>query len=97
MKKIKLSIVVSVFLALLLTPIHADGRAVATRCPKCYSGVVSKRTQRSYKHDETFNCQHGKKYDLYAVYEVTTIESCNQCGYSSTSSYEDHVFKGCIN
>ncbi len=76
---------------------NAQSRALATACNKC-GGVRNRTTNRYYQHDERFSCSHGKaKYDLYAVYEVKTIDTCTNCGDTRTSSYEDHVYKGCVN
>lgn len=94
----KILISCSAFLSMVM-PISAETYAVTRTCPNCKTGVCEQRTTRTYEHDERFPCTHGTaKYDLYAVYEVKTYETCVDCGYYKVlSSYEDHVYKKCTN
>lgn len=74
----------------------AETRSVVIQCPSCNKGSLYIYTSRSYEHDEAFPCSHGLSgTDIYKVYEVTTRKSYNNCSYSTSSSYEDHVFSSC--
>lgn len=83
-------------LTMLFSPlnIHAESRALATTCNKC-GGVRTRTTNRFYEHEERFPCSHGNA--RYDVYKVKTIDTCQNCGNTSTSEYEEHVFKKCSN
>ncbi len=86
------------FMMATVTPISAETYALTRNCPRCKTGVCEQRTRRTYEHDERFPCSHGAKYDIYAVYEVVTYETCVDCGYyAELSHYEDHVYKRCTN
>lgn len=65
-------------------------------CGMCAVGSVYVKTTRTYAHDESFPCEHGKEgSDYYKVYEVVTKEKCDSCSYSRESHCEDHVFSYC--
>ena len=101
MRKHLFSIVIASFALVLcfILPINAINKAPARPCEHCGKGTITTTTTRSYTHDERFPCTHGThSWDVYAVYEVKTIEQCNFCGYSATvESYEEHVYKNCTN
>lgn len=69
--------------------------AYCSKCKTTTNHVYS--TTRTYEHDETFPCTHGKTIDRYKVYKVKTVLKCTQCGGTTqvVDEYEDHVFVGC--
>lgn len=87
---------VTMLLSLAAVASATETRAVVLQCPSCSTGSVYTYTSRAYEHDEYFPCSHGLSgSDIYKVYEVTVRGSCNNCSYSTSDSYEDHVFSYC--
>lgn len=83
--------------SLLTMPAFAAPRVPAYSCPSCNAGNVEEHIKRVYQHDESFPCSHGYKNgnDIYEVYEVEERRECDNCSYSDSSKYEDHVLKSC--
>ena len=96
-KNIATSIICSMMLITsAISAVAATPYAVGTPCMECRVGNVTMTTSRVYEHDERFPCAPtGDGYDWYAAYEVTVRESCDNCSYSTSRVYTDHVFLYC--
>lgn len=64
-------------------------------CARC-GGTISCTQTRTYAHDESFECKHGKTgRDYYKVYEIKEAGTCPDCGYHYSYECDDHVFYRC--
>lgn len=100
MKKVKKVLAALLCAALLLAiPVSA---AVAkpdepqyAACPDCGGRMITRET-REYQHDEVFPCRHySEGTDRYAVYEVSKLLSCENCGVIDIVQYEEHILTCC--
>lgn len=93
---IPLFICLAIVFTLSMTAFAEETRSAARPCPQCNTGTAYQHTTSVYQHDESFPCRHsGSGTDVFAVYEVSVVESCNKCSYRYSYSYENHVFKYC--
>lgn len=101
MKNLKNVLAIVIFFSLILSMSTivsaAEPRAQVLQCPDCIVGQVTTITQRTYEHDEQFDCKHGydEGYDLYAAYEVIKTTSCDKCSFEKVYKVTEHVFKAC--
>ena len=96
MKKVISALLCCLVAFSLMAPVFAVESAPAKRnCMVCGTSF-NLFTTRTYEHDETFPCSHGKTgRDRYAVYEVKENGTCGGCGYVYSNTTEDHVFVRC--
>ena len=72
-------------------------KSVVGNCVNCNIGTIRTTHTSRYQHEEGFPCSHKKLGDdIYKVYEVSSEDSCDYCGYTRTyNAYEKHVFSSC--
>lgn len=96
MKKVFALMFSCILLFSCIVPAMAEGRALPTkRCPMC-NAMFRYITTRTYAHDESFPCTHGKTgMDYYKVYEVKEYGVCDNCDYVYSYECDEHVFYLC--
>ena len=76
--------------------VEVEPAALVRRCTECKTDTVTTIERRSYIREYPTRCSHyllGS--DLYALYQVEILESCDNCSYSSQDSYKESVFLEC--